>query len=83
MDRRNEEKARKLSPNREFGPIKLCDLTLGANKALQYDEDGDLYWIDCDAHPAELEITIGPNTYYVEPVNMMIRVFFVQIWSIS
>ncbi|PAV86336.1 hypothetical protein WR25_14654 isoform C [Diploscapter pachys] len=56
-----------------IGGPKTITNALASAAGAKYDEDGDLYWIDCDAHPAELEITIGPNTYYVEPVNMMIR----------
>ncbi|PAV77200.1 hypothetical protein WR25_11651 [Diploscapter pachys] len=56
-----------------IGGPKTITNALASAAGAKYDEDEDLYWIDCDAHPAELEITIGPNTYYVEPVNMMIR----------
>ncbi|CAI5452489.1 unnamed protein product [Caenorhabditis angaria] len=55
------------------GPQTVVD-GLATAAGATYDSSYELYFIDCDATPGSLDITIGSTKYSIQPVNYIVKV---------
>ncbi|CCD64751.1 Aspartic protease 6 [Caenorhabditis elegans] len=53
------------------GPQSVVD-GLAKAAGATYDDFNEVYFIDCAAQPGTLDITIGTNTYSIQPVNYIV-----------
>ncbi|CAO4376315.1 unnamed protein product [Caenorhabditis nigoni] len=53
------------------GPQTVVD-GLAKAAGATYDDFNEVYFIDCNAQPGTLDITIGSNTYSIQPVNYIV-----------